>query len=55
MGSAPTASIVTAAITEMFPFATRCTGGAIGDNAAPAIVHLVFNIRFKETKNNAVT
>lgn len=82
---APTASILTTAIAEMFPFATRCTGGAIGYNAALtiaggltpiicqylyawtddifslayyitllAVVHLMFIIFSKETKNNAV-
>jgi len=82
---APTASILTTAITEMFPFATRCTGGAIGYNVALttaggltpiicqaiygwtgdiyslgyyitslALVHLLFVIFSKETKNNRV-
>ncbi|MEM7445785.1 MAG: MFS transporter [Pseudomonadota bacterium] len=82
---APTASILTTAIAEMFPFATRCTGGAIGYNAALtiaggltpiicqtiygwtqdiqslsyyitvlAVIHLMFIIFSKETKNNEV-
>ncbi|MEM9633483.1 MAG: MFS transporter [Pseudomonadota bacterium] len=82
---APTASILTTAIAEMFPFATRCTGGAIGYNAALtiaggltpiicqwiyhltgsiysldyyitslALVHLLFVLFSKETKNNSV-
>jgi MFS family permease len=82
---APTASILTTAIAEMFPFATRCTGGAIGYNAALtiaggltpiicqaiyrwtddiysldyyitllAIIHLLFVLMSKETKNNKV-
>ena len=82
---APTAAILTTAIAEMFPFATRCTGGAIGYNAALtvaggltpiicqaiygwtgdifsldyyitslAVVHLLFVIFSRETKNNRV-
>jgi len=83
---APTAAVLTTAITEMFPFETRCTGGAIGYNVALtiaggltplicqwiykwtgdvyslvyyftliAVVHLLFVISSKETKNNSVS
>ena len=37
IAQAPVASILTTAITEMFSFATHCTGGAIGCNAALTI------------------
>ncbi|CAA0094386.1 Proline/betaine transporter [BD1-7 clade bacterium] len=82
---APTAAVLTTAITEMFPFALRCTGGAIGYNVAltvaggltplicqhiyrltgdiyslvyyitlMALIHLLFVLFSKETKNNAI-
>lgn len=83
---APTAAVLTTAITEMFPFALRCTGGAIGYNIAltvaggltplicqkiydftgdiyslvyyitlMALIHLLFVLFSKETKNNSVS